>query len=305
MPFSLSPNLCLNSLAETQSFMKFRIFSHFVPVAAASCLLLSSCGGGEEQTTVPVADTLEETIEVDTMSSYSLLPSPLQVAMIFDKSGMGFEGSFTNKLDAVSKYSTNWEKSINFGVYSADLAYAVLNERSKEAGEIIKVVRDLSSEIGLSTVFDSEDILTRFEKNLGNKDSVLDILFVIEEKTDDYIDENGEHELGNIMFAGAWIEGMYIGAQSSLKEKKKDVGAKLSEQMIICTNLIEALSMDAPNADKDALIADLKDLDATYKGLDSVKGLEGDEAYNVNLTEAEIKTLAEKLIALRNKIVKA
>ncbi|HRE96231.1 MAG TPA: hypothetical protein PK637_05660, partial [Flavobacteriales bacterium] len=61
----------------------------------------------------------------------------------------------------------------------------------------------------------------------------------------------------------------------------------------------------APNADKDALIADLKDLDATYKGLGSVKGLEGDEAYNVNLTEAEIKTLAEKLIALRNKIVKA
>jgi hypothetical protein len=80
---------------------------------------------------------------------------------------------------------------------------------------------------------------------------------------------------------------------------------KLSEQMIICENLIKALSLDEPNEDKDKLIAELKDIDATYKGLESVKNLEGDEAYNAKLTDAEVKTLAEKLSALRNKIVKA
>lgn len=282
-----------------------RLIYKVMPLAAAA-FMLASCGGGEENNQQATVDTTaQETVEMDTMTSYNMLPSPLQVAMIFDKSGMGFDGSFTNKLDNVSKYTTNWEKSLNFGVYSADLAYAVLNEKSKEAGEIIKVVRSLSGEIGLSTVFESEDLLTRFEKNLNNKDSVLDILFVIEEKTDDYIEENGEHALGNVMFAGAWIEGMYVGAQSTLKDKKNDVGAKLSEQMIICENLIEALSADEQDADKDALIADLKSLDETYKSFESVKGLEGDEAYNATLTDAEIQTLAEKLINLRNKIVKA
>ncbi|MBX7093416.1 MAG: hypothetical protein K1X56_01760 [Flavobacteriales bacterium] len=286
--------------------MKIRLITRLMPLAAAPVLLLSSCGG-EQPSEEQKVDTTQttEVVEMDTLSSFNLLPSPLQVAMIFDKSGMEFDGSFTNKLDNVKKYGTSWEKSINFGVYSADLAYAVLNEKSKEAGEIIKVVRDLSKEIGLSTVFESEDILGRFEKNLNNKDSVLDILFVIEEKTDDYIEENGEHALGNVMFAGAWIEGMFVGAQSTLKDKKSDIGAKLSEQMIICENLVEALSMDEASPEKDALIADLKDLDATYKSFESVKNLEGDEAYNVTLKDDEIKVLAEKLITLRNKIVKA
>lgn len=279
----------------------------FLPAAAISALLLTSCGGGEKKKDPATNVDTTKTDEVDTLleQQSNLLPSPLQVAMIFDKSGLDFDASLTNKSENVSKYSTKFEKSINFGVYSADLAYAVLNEKSKEATQTIKVVRDLSAEIGLSTVFDSDDILVRFEKNIDNQDSVIDLLVVIEEKTDDYIEENGEHELANVMFAGAWIEGMYIGAQATIKQGKKDVGAKLSEQMIILENLMKGLEMGEKSADNDNLIAKLKDLHTTYMGFESVKNIEGDDAYNVELKDDEIKVLAEKITNLRNAIVKA
>lgn len=284
----------------------YKALNHKFLFVFAAASLLASCGGEQKNDEQKVdINQVEATVEVDTSTSVNLLPSPLHVAMIFDDSGLEFDGSSTNDLGSVKKYTTQWEKSINFGVYSADLAYAVLNEKTSESKAIINVVREMSKEIGLSTVFEGEDILGRFEKNVGNKDSVLEILVTIEERTDDYIEENGEHALGNVMFAGAWIEGMYIGAQAALKEGKTELGMKLSEQMIICENLIKALSLDEPNEDKDKLIADLKDIDATYKGLESVKNLEGDEAYNAKLTDAEVKTLAEKLSALRNKIVKA
>lgn len=279
----------------------------FLPAAVISALLLTSCGGGEKKKDPATTVDTTKTDEVDTLleQQSNLLPSPLQVAMIFDKSGLDFDASLTNKSENVSKYSTKFEKSINFGVYSADLAYAVLNEKSKEATQTIKVVRDLSAEIGLSTVFDSDDILVRFEKNIDNQDSVIDLLVVIEEKTDDYIEENGEHELANVMFAGAWIEGMYIGAQATIKQGKKDIGAKLSEQMIILENLMKGLEMGEKSADNDNLIAKLKDLHTTYMGFESVKNIEGDDAYNVELKDDEIKVLAEKITNLRNTIVKA
>jgi hypothetical protein len=196
---------------------------------------------------------------------------------------------------------------LNFGAYSADLAYAVLNEKSKEAAKTLKVVKELSSEIGLSTVFDSEDIMTRFEKNISNKDSVLDLLVLIEEKTDDYIEENGEHELGAVMFAGAWIEGMYIGARSAIKEQKKnkDLGNKLSEQMIICGNIIKELETKAQkSAEVDKLIADIKAINDLYHNFESVKKMEGDAAYEVTLTEDEMNQLTGKIIDIRNSIVK-
>lgn len=276
-----------------------------IPLAALPLLFMTSCGGGETETEAQKVDTTQEVVEVEEVTSFDLLPSPLQVASIFDKSGLKFDVAYCNDINAVSKYTTKFEKSLNFGAYSADLAYAVMNEKSKESGDIIKVVRDLSKEIGLTTVFESEDMLERFEKNISNKDSVMEILVEIQTKTDDYIEENGEHDLGTVMFTGAWIEGMYIGASATLKDNKSDVGATLAEQMIICGNLIKGLGVAEKTPECDELIASLVEIDDMYKNFESVKGLEGDEAYNVTLKPEEIKTLAEKLINLRNKIVKA
>ena len=267
--------------------------------------VLVSCGGEEQKNNNDVVID-QQPIEDEELQS-SFLPSPLQVAMIFDKSGLEFDPSLVNSANNVQKYTTKFEKSLNFGVYSADLAYSVLNEKSKEATKTLKVVKELSAEIGLSTVFDSEDIMTRFEKNISNKDSVLDLLVIIEEKTDDYIEENGEHELGAVMFAGAWVEGMYIGARSAIKDQKKnkELGNKLSEQMIICGNIIKELETKAQKTSEiDKLIADIKAINDLYHGFESVKKMEGDAAYDVSLTEDEMNQLTGKIIDLRTSIVK-
>ncbi|MGZ4049234.1 MAG: hypothetical protein ACXVNN_07720, partial [Bacteroidia bacterium] len=109
----------------------------------AASLLLVACGNNEapkdETAATPAVDSAstpppsDETPEV----TYSL-PSPLQIASIFKKSGLKYKDGITSKLMDPSKYTTNLSKALNLGVYSADLSYTVLNKQNQEAMNYMK-----------------------------------------------------------------------------------------------------------------------------------------------------------------------
>lgn len=269
---------------------------------------LNSCGGGEEKKEAHEATHVEEEteeVEEETDESSVFLPSPIQVAEIFNKAGLTFDFSACNPAENADKYVSSFSKKVNYGVYSADLAYAVVSNKTKEAAEIMKTVNKMSDDVGLGSVTGSKELMTRFEKNLGNKDSIFEIMFIIKQQTDDYLYSNKEQELGLIIFAGAWVEGMYFGSKDAVEKNKTDIGGKLTEQMIVLESLVKGLSNSKEKDEEmEAFTADLKDIYDTYMGLESVKGLEGDEAYAATLKPEEVKTMAEKLIALRTKITK-
>lgn len=277
-------------------------FMMLIPVS----FTLTSCGGGEEKKEASEATEVEEeeeVVEEESEEDAVFLPSPIQVAEIFNKAGLTFDFSVCNPAENADKYTTSFKKKLNYGVYSADLAYAVVSDKTKEAGDIMKTVNKMSDEVGLGSVTGSKELMTRFEKNLSNKDSIFEIMFVIKQQTDDYLYANKEQELGLIIFAGAWVEGMYFGALDAVKNKKTDIGGKLTEQMIVLESLMKGLSKMKDKSDEsDAFAADLKSVHDAYMSLESVKGLEGDEAYAATLKAEEVKSMAEKLIALRTKI---
>src|ERR1035437_1571347 len=85
-------------------------------------VLLVACGNEKpkDETLGTVQDTTTAVAETPSVS-YSL-PSPLQVASIFKKSGLKYKAGVTNSLKDPSKYTTNLSKAINLGVYRADLS---------------------------------------------------------------------------------------------------------------------------------------------------------------------------------------
>ena len=101
----------------------------------ATGMLLASCGNEtSKEDSVTEADTVATetaTVEVEDVS-YSL-PSPLQIASIFKKSGLKYKDGITSTLKDPSKYTTNLSKALNLGIYSADLSYTVLNKQNQEA----------------------------------------------------------------------------------------------------------------------------------------------------------------------------
>lgn len=272
----------------------------------ATGMLLASCGNETpKDDTVTGNDTTAAetaTVEVDDVS-YSL-PSPLQIASIFKKSGLKYKDGITNSLKDPSKYTTNLSKAINLGVYSADLSYTVLNKQNQEAMNYMKLCRQMADNLGMGSVFDQGNLSKRFEKNIGNEDSLAYIIAELQMVTDMYLDENDQQQITSIVFAGAWIESMYVGSKVYERGKDKSLNSKLAEQMTILGSIVNALkAQEKKDPAISGLVADLQQVKGIYDALPSVKNNEVSEDKEMTLTDDEVASLTKKIEEIRTKII--
>ena len=256
----------------------------------------------EEETVVEE----EMTAEVETMDEDDsfMLPSPIQIAAIFNRAGLEYQSGLTNPTSNVSNYNTKTAKYLNFGVYSADLAYAVLNGKQQASIDYLNAIRSLSDEIGMPSVFGSGSLMKSFEKNIDNQDTVLSILTTIKSRTDDYLAENGDQSKEAIFFSSAWVEGMYLGAKSA--EGSSKITPRIIEQMTILENIIKAVSTQQDKSlDMTFMVEGLKEIKSTFEGFKEVKELDNsDEGLGeIKLTKEELKLLTDEISALRTKII--
>jgi hypothetical protein len=273
----------------------------------AAALLLSACGNEtvKEENETPVDTVAAEAPTEDQEISYSL-PSPLQIASIFKKSGLKYKAGITSQQQDPSKYTTSVSKALNLGVYSADLSYCVLNKQNQASMDYMKLSRKLADNLGIGSVFDQGNLSARFEKNLNNEDSLAYIIAELQMVTDMYLDENDQQQITSIVFAGAWIESMYVGSKVYEKGKDKSLNNKLAEQMTILGSIINALNaVEKKDPAIGSVIADLQKVKDVYDSLPSVKnnpdGEDGEK--ELSLTDDEVTQLTTKIEELRTKFI--
>ena len=231
-------------------------------------------------------------------------PSPIQIASILKKANMNYEEGLTNKVSNSKLYSTKFKQTINFGVYACDLAYCVTNDKFAEASKYLKVSKEMASKIGMESIFLSDNLVERFEKNVGNQDSVMSILFDIQIMTDDYIQDNELTDLSVIYFTGAWVEGMNIGTHTILGNNDHKISVLLSEQMTIARSLIRGLrGVENQTDDLIDLTDHIEEVVDAYHNLWSVKQ-EGEniEYLDVELKHEEAISISEMILELREEI---
>lgn len=277
-------------------------------ICLGSMMLLSCAETPKQESTQAVEEPTEEIVETESMEDDDfsfMLPSPIQIAAIFSNAGLKFDREFVNPHTNLGNYNTKTSKFLNFGVYSADLAYTVLNDEQQLSIDYLHAVKSLADEIGMPSIFGGSEMIDRFEKNIGNQDTILDILTTVKTRTDEYLMENSEESKEAVFFAGAWTEGMYIGANAT--SSSTHVSARLIEQMTIVENIIKGLEVQKdPSLDLEWLINDLTELDNTFNGFESISKLDTDETDidHLSLTQEELGVLAEKITTIREKIVK-
>ena len=281
-------------------------------ILSFTTLLMTQCGGNEDvidntnKSTVNTSQTVSSSIEIDTTDyDYEFVPpSPIQIASILRKANMPYEDGLTNPTENADKYASQYKQSLNFGVYACDLAYCVTNNKSTEAAAYLKTVKDMSSKVGLSAVFDNESLIKRFENNIGNQDSVMNLLFDIQMLTDDYIQDNELRDLSVIYFTGAWVEGMNIGTHTIVGNTDHKISVLLSEQMTIAESIIRGLrAVENPSNDLVDLTDHIEEVVDAYHNLWSVKK-EGEniEYLDVELTHDEVIAISDMILELREEI---
>ena len=274
-------------------------------VAFALALFIAACNT-EQPKEEMVDDSLSTEIPAGLEEDIPfVLPSPLQIASIFKKSGLTYVSNITNPVGNITKYSSRLSKSLNFGAYAADLSYCVLNNQSQAGLEYMKVIRQLSDELGISNIINSESLFQSFEKNIGVEDSMIAILSNIQEQLDAHLQENNQEYMSAVYFVGGWVEAMYLG--SNLVKEKKKLSYRLVEQMSILDMLVHGLSMN-PNksAELDKLISDLSAVKATYDNFESVKKLQDKPDVNLEdfaISDNDLNIIIVKIQEIRTYIV--
>jgi hypothetical protein len=277
-----------------QSTIKVLLFSTIIS------FLLYSCGGGETEIIEDDTTTDEITDETDLMENNTtyILPSPLQVAELFKSAGLTYVGDLTNPKENVDKYATKYDQKLNFGVYSADMAYCIMNNQSQESIDYLNALREISEKLWMTDVFNTLGLRDRLEANVGNEDSLTYIMADLQIQLDDYLDENGMGYTGSVIFAGAWLETMYLGTQVNKLEKNEKLISRLSEQSVILGDLIKSIQQADEDNEYTELIADLGGID---KHFDILRGEETEE--DVILNDEQVDALSKDIIALRNKVI--
>jgi len=243
--------------------------------------------------------------QYEDIDSDILLPSALQIISIFNKSGLTYVNDITNPTTNITYYNTKLKKSLNFGIYSADLCYTVTNNQSQEAIKYLNVIKQLLEELGMSNFFNSDATFKNFEQNIGNQDSMVHTLSIMQKNTDKYLAETNQQYLNSIYFVGAWIEGMYLGSKI-IKSNNDVLTIRLIEQMYILNYLLHELNnYPDKNDEYKNLVKDLTEIKDMYNNFQFIKNADNLDELNyedIKVTTEEVTKLSSKIEAIRNKI---
>ncbi len=193
----------------------FKVFRYFLPVILGMIFLGYSCGGRQEGETRAITDNKERaevTLRtVDGLEDYPI-PTSVEVIEMLQRAGAPYILGISNPAANVDRYFTERSKALNLGVYGADLSYAGTYEMSQDIRKYLQVCKQLIDELNISTSF-NQGFVQRVERNLDNKDSLINIVSESFYDTYVFLTDNRRDDLALLVMTGSWIEGMYLTAQ--------------------------------------------------------------------------------------------
>lgn len=275
----------------------------FTIPAIAAVLLFASCDGGTTEKEQP---EVEITVDDQAISEDNdfILPQPITLANALKSAGLTYTAGKTNPVSNEDNYVKKIDQLLNLGVYSTDLAYCAINNKTQEAREYLSAVQSLGTKVGMESVFSDKAMIEKFDKNLGNADVLEELIYEMQDKSDSYLQDKDLKYLAAVEFAGAWAEGMYLGIEDT-RTKQSEMSVAIVDQMSLLRNTIKGLE-NHPSKDErlKEVIGAFKEVLSTYEGLASVKKAAQNKNFTTPvLTTEEFDKLASKIVSLRNGIV--
>ncbi len=288
-------------------------------LSIAMATLFASCGGdGAEggSSANPQDSAAQSEMTKKAKKVFYAIPSPVETANMIKQSGANYNKDLLNPKENVSKYTTNTSMALNLGIYGADLSYTSIFDQTQPSMQYMGCSKKLADALGITGAFTPETV-DRLEKNVNNKDSLLQIVSDAYLTTDAYLKENERASTSALIIAGGWIEGLYIATKIAGKEAKNStIVTRIAEQKSVLENLvslIESYPNDPSLADVLNQLKSLNDVYASLGGAATKTDAKTDDAAkqttigndaNASLTPEQLATISAKVDAIRTSIIK-
>ncbi len=288
-----------------------------------SIIAFSSCKSNSDE------DTLEDEIKEDTTSVSNVqveegtlnnliqtIPSPIEMATLIKETGGEYNESLLNPTDNSEKYNTSYKQAFNIGIYSADLGYINIYEKTFATIGYLTAIKSLSDEINVGQFFDF-NTMKNLASNSKNVDSLLYISINSFNKMDAYLRQQKRGELSVLIVVGAWLEGLHIACQVAKVHPNNEMNERIGEQKMVLDNIMAILDLYKKNSHFENLATDFSKLKNIYDGVTityvhaepETKEINGqlvivdNSTSKVNMTEQQKDNIIKTVRILRNKLI--
>ena len=156
--------------------------------------------------------------------------------------------------------------------------------------------------------------MSRFEKNIGNRDSLLSLVSDAFKSTDQFLKKNQQEQLGVLILAGGWIETLHFATKISGSSGNQKVIDRIGEQKITLENLMKLLLTIEANDDVTQLLGSLQELRDIYNDVkyvyefkEPITDIENKTTTITSISKIEmspetLKNISDKISSIRNNI---
>ncbi|HOK52327.1 MAG TPA: hypothetical protein PLF75_10595, partial [Bacteroidales bacterium] len=169
------------------------------------------------------------------------ISSPIEIAALIKEMGVPFNRDYLAPTEYVSSYSTNYAQAFALGVFSADLGYLNMYNKTGSVIDYLSTIKNLADGINVGQYFDFAT-LKRLASNSSNVDSLKYISVHSFNQIDQNLRQRKRGNLSALIIAGAWLEGIYITIQVSKIKPDPKLLEKIGEQKIILSDLMTLLA---------------------------------------------------------------
>ncbi len=274
-------------------------------------ILMINAGCKKDKKTVPQQTPKVATEDSLSFKVFYLVPSPDDIFGFANDQSLAFKQDLLNPISNLDKYNNTKSQEINFGVYSADLAYCAAFGKKELTKQYLKAVKTISEKIGLSRVF-NESLEQRIE-NLGtNKDSLItlsnDTYFDIIR----YLERTDRINTLSLLAAGGWLETMYLVINLVDYSNKKTI-QQIADQKLIFNNLYKFLGQNLQDPNVKAVYDEFKPLKDIYDQLKIIESKDSNQIkasndkyivggnFKIVMTKQQFSNLRDVINKIRNK----
>ena len=250
---------------------------------------VTSCSSSSDENNSPeaVQELTEELVEEKLNDNiFYQVPTPNELFAVLKNSNAPFNKEILNDVSNSGKYLTKYSKALNFGVYTADLAYATSQGSFEDAASLFDAIKSLSKDLEIENAID-QIIFERLKFNLENANA--DSLFYLSNETYynafSYLEENGRQDVLGMIVVGGWIEGLNIILNLEPYIEDSEICQRIADQKLTLENLLVFTS----NVQNDKLVDLISDLSKIEEVFNQELENSSDE-----LNDAEVSNLTNE-----------
>ncbi|MDG1381665.1 MAG: hypothetical protein P8P45_05730 [Flavobacteriales bacterium] len=193
------------------------------------------------------------------------VPSPIETAMLLERSGIRFDASALNDVNKATGYATLESQAVNLGIYSGDLSYSVIFNQNQQSVDYLNTCRRLCDGLGVGDII-SADLIARADNNRDVRDSLVSIVTETFYALNARFSDNDMEEASALMAAGGWIEGVYLGTRR-LDTATEDLKLRIAEQKMTLENLLGLVDSYSGSDALSKMKASLREIEAAFAGV--------------------------------------